>query len=79
MANVNHMRNALISRILTIRDLDVLKAIDELISTSDADEKVKLTDEQVEMLKLSEEDIRYGRVISQEELFGREREWLNEQ
>jgi hypothetical protein len=37
---------------------------------------VKLTDAQAEMLKLSDEDIEQGRLISQEELNKADLEWL---
>ena len=37
---------------------------------------IKLTDEQKLMLQMSEEDIKFGRVLSQEELDKQDREWL---
>lgn len=39
---------------------------------------VELTEEQKEMLQLSEADIKYGRLISQDEMNKRNLEWLNE-
>ena len=38
---------------------------------------IRLTDEQKEMLLMSEEDIKYGRLISQEEMDKRNLEWQN--
>lgn len=50
----------------------------KLISFSASEsEVVKLTDEQKEMRLMSEEDIKYGRLISQEEMDKRNLEWLN--
>lgn len=38
---------------------------------------IRLTDEQKEMLLMSDEDIKYGRLISQEEMDKRNLEWLD--
>lgn len=78
MANVDNLRNMIISKILTISDQGVLKALDKILASSTRNQKVELTDEQLYMLKMSDEDIKRGEVISQEELFQRERKWLNE-
>jgi len=78
MANVDNLRNMIISKILTISDQGVLKALDKILASSTRNQKVELTDEQLYMLKMSDEDIERGQVISQEELFQRERKWLNE-
>jgi hypothetical protein len=77
MASIEHLRNNLISKLMTIRDQKMLTAIEELITTSDSKQKVELTEEQMLMLEMSEEDIKEGRTISQEELFTKERQWLN--
>mgnify|MGYP004078944453 FL=1 len=71
------MRNSLISKILTIKDKSILTAIEDLVNSSSKNQKVELTEEQILMLEMSEKDIKEGNVISQEELFKREREWLN--
>ena len=38
--------------------------------------RVDFTSEQIEMLMMSEEDIKYGRLITQEELDKSDKEWL---
>jgi hypothetical protein len=77
MASIEHLRNNLISKLMTIRDQKMLTAIEELITTSDSKQKVELTEDQMLMLEMSEEDIKEGRTISQEELFTKERQRLN--
>lgn len=62
---------------MTIRDQKMLNAIEQLIIASDSKQKVELTEEQMLMLEMSEEDIKEGRTISQEELFTKERQWLS--
>jgi hypothetical protein len=64
--------------LLQIKDQDILSALDKLVSASSGDAKVDLTAEQLEMLKMGNEDFENGKVISQSELFERERKWLGE-
>jgi hypothetical protein len=75
---VDNIRNSLISKLLQIKDQDILSALDKLVSASSGDAKVDLTAEQLEMLKMGNEDFENGKVISQSELFERERKWLGE-
>lgn len=76
MEAIDDIRNLLISKLMTIKDRDILSAIDTLISSSVQNQKIELSEEQILMLKMSEEDIKNGRVITQEELFEKERLWL---
>ncbi len=76
MATVDNIRNSLISKLLTVRDQDILKALDKLISASTKDSKVELSKEQFTMIEMGISDFEKGNVISQSELFEQEREWL---
>ena len=78
MATVDNIRNGLIDKILSIRDKEFLVALDKLISSSSSEsEIVELTDEQKKMLEMSEQDIKQGKLISQEAMNKRNLEWLN--
>ncbi|AZQ59748.1 hypothetical protein EJ994_13430 [Maribacter sp. MJ134] len=78
MATVDKIRNGLIDKILTIRNKEFLKALDQIISSSSSEtEIVELSDEQKQMLEMSEDDIANGRLISQNEMDKRNLEWLN--
>jgi hypothetical protein len=78
MATVEKIRNGLIEKIMTIRNKDFLLALDNLITSSSAEgDTVELTPEQIQMLQMSEEDIKAGRLISQEAMDKRNMEWLN--
>jgi hypothetical protein len=80
MATVDKTRNELIDKILTIKNKDLLEALDNMITSSESDSDImELTRDQKEMLKMSEEDIKYGRLISQEAMDKRNLEWLNGQ
>lgn len=78
MATVDNIRNGLIEKILSIKNRAFLEALDKLISSSTSDtDIVELTDEQKIMLEMSEEDIKSGKLISQEAMDKRNLEWLN--
>jgi predicted DNA-binding protein (UPF0251 family) len=75
------LKQRLIHRILAIQNQDTLKQIEQFISSKQENktyQKVELSKEQLEMLRLAEEDMKYGRLITQEELDKRNLEWLNE-
>ncbi len=78
MATVDNIRNGLIDKILSIRNKDFLEALDKIVSTSSKNEElVVLSDSQKKVLRMSEEDIANGRVISQDEMMKRNLEWLD--
>ena len=78
MATVDKIRTGLIDKILSIKNKDFLEALDKLISSSKSEsEIVELTNEQKAMLEMSENDIKTGRLISQDAMNKRNLEWLN--
>jgi hypothetical protein len=77
MATVDNIRNGIIDKLLTISNKDYLTALLEVLKNSTADQEiVKLSEEQILMLKLSENDIKNGRLISQSQLDNNDLEWL---
>jgi hypothetical protein len=79
MAQVDNLRNGLIEKLLTISDVDYLKALNELVASSKLEkDKLELTEEQILMLKLSDKDIKNGRLISQNQLDKEDLLWLKE-
>lgn len=77
MATTDALRNSIINKLLTITNKDYLSALYKLVEKSSVDNDiVKLTDEQVLMLKLSDKDIEKGKLISQSELDKHDTEWL---
>lgn len=78
MASLDNIRERLIDKILSIKNVDFLLALDKLIASSSSEsEIVELTEEQKTMLEMSEEDIKNGKLISQEAMDKRNLEWLN--
>ncbi len=77
MAQLDNLRNGIIEKLLAISNKDYLKALYQLVDNSKLENKnVSLTDEQVLMLKLSDKDIKSGRLISQNQLDKEDLKWL---
>lgn len=77
MAQVDNLRNGIIEKLLAISNKDYLKALYQLVDNSKLENKnVSLTEEQVLMLKLSDKDIKSGRLISQNQLDKEDFKWL---
>ncbi len=79
MKTVNTLKTSLIDKILAIKNMELLKELDNMISSSTPNEIVHLTEEQKIMLQMSEEDISNNRVISQEDVDKNDLEWLKDQ
>ncbi len=78
MKPVDSIRNKLIDKILAVQNADFLKALDSLVSSSAQSDKVILSSEQKEILRMSQEDIKAGNVISHADLNKEVEEWLRE-
>jgi hypothetical protein len=77
MATSDNIRNRIIEKILAIRNEKLLISLEKLLSSSKAEEEIiSLTREQELMLLMSEDDIKYGRTTSHEDLMNRTEEWL---
>ena len=77
MATVDNLRDSLISKILLIRDQELLSALDKMASASSKETKVPLTNDQIEMIQIGLEEYKNGQFINQDKLFERELKWLN--
>jgi hypothetical protein len=79
MPTTDHIRNGIIEKLLTISNKDYLNALFQLVKNSTSDmEKVKLTEEQIVLLKLSDRDINEGNLIPQSQLDKSDLKWLKE-
>jgi hypothetical protein len=65
----DHIRKGIIDKLLIISDKDYLSALFRLVDNTKTDkDTVTLIEEQVLMLKLSDKDIKNGKLISQSQL-----------
>jgi hypothetical protein len=75
---VNDLKFNLLDKLISVRDIDILQKINDLIGSVDLNNPIfKVTDAQKQMLMKSEEDIRNGNVISNDDLNAEEDQWLN--
>lgn len=78
MTTVDNIRNILIDNLLTISDEKFLIKLNCIVEKSEfLKNEVQLSKSQITMLEMSEEDIRNGRLITNDELNKRDLEWLN--
>jgi len=68
MATIENVKNRLIDRILLTRNEELLNAIDTIFNSTKTEEKLVLNSYQLEMLWMSEKDIRQGNLISETEI-----------
>ena len=80
MSSTDIIRNNIIDKLLTNSNEDYLSALYQLINTSPVgQDTVQLSEEQVIMLQLSDEDIVNGNLIEQYQLDKDDLRWLSEQ
>ena len=77
MTTLDSIRNSLIDKIIATNNEKLLNAIASIFESTQSEEKVQLTSEQIEMLMMSENDIKCGKLISEDELKKTDFEWLN--
>ena len=77
MTALDIIKSNLIDRIIATNNEKLLNAIDIIFESTQSEEKVKLSSEQIEMLMMSENDIECGKLISEDELRKSDIEWLN--
>lgn len=79
MNRADILRNNIIDKLLTISNQEYLSALYQLVEKSSVDNDiVKLSEEQILMLKLSDKDIEAGNLISQDDLDKNDLQWLKE-
>ncbi|WP_289665404.1 hypothetical protein [Flavobacterium panacagri] len=65
-------------KLKNVEDISLLEKIRNLLKNADTSDVYQFEQYELDMLRESEEDIKYGRVISQEDLDKEDLEWLSE-
>ena len=76
MTTIDSMRNRLIDKILVSSNEQLLIAIENILASTQKEEVISLSSEQIEMLMMSEQDIKEGNLVSEPELNKFDSEWL---
>jgi hypothetical protein len=74
---LENIKNSLIDRILATKNEQLLEAIKSIFDSTQSEEILSLSTEQIEMLSMSEKDIEYGKLVSESELSNRDSKWLS--
>jgi hypothetical protein len=75
MKNIEIIKNRLIDRVLATNNEKLLKAIESIFDSTNEEERVMYSSEQIEMLQMSDMDIENGNIVSEEELNKFDAEW----
>ena len=75
MKNIEIIKNRLIDRVLATNNEKLLKAIESIFDSTNEEERVMYSSEQIEMLQMSDMDIEKGNIVSEEELNKFDAEW----
>ena len=79
MSTTDLIRNNIIDKLLTISNEEYLSALYQLVNSSSVgQDAIQLSEEQVIMLQLSDEDIVNGKFITQDQLDNDDLKWLSE-
>ena len=65
-------------KLKNVEDVSLLEKIRNLLKNTDTSDVYQFEQYELDMLRESEDDIKYGRVISQEDLDKEDLEWLSE-
>ncbi|MCF8234812.1 MAG: hypothetical protein K9G67_07280 [Bacteroidales bacterium] len=76
MSNLEKIKHRLIDRIMVTRNVKFLKAVEELFVSTQEEDVVSLSSEQIDMLAMSDEDIEKGNLISEANLEKKDKEWF---
>ncbi|MCF6224533.1 MAG: hypothetical protein L3J34_12525 [Flavobacteriaceae bacterium] len=77
MTGLESIKNSLIDRILATKNERLLNAISNIFESTQAEEILSLTSEQIEMLLMSEKDFEKGNLVSESELNKTDSEWMS--
>ena len=76
MENLETLRASLVQKIFSTNNLNLLEAINKIFTSTEEEKKYILSENQKKLLMLAEDDIKYGRLVSDEELRKMDEEWM---
>jgi len=76
MENLESLRTHLVQKIFSTDNINLLEAINKIFTSTEEEKEYTLSENQKKLLLLAEEDIKYGRVLSDEELRKLDEEWM---
>ena len=77
MENLENLRASLVQKIFSTNNLNLLEAINKIFTYTEEEKKYILSENQKKLLMVAEEQIKYGEVVSDEELRKLDEEWMS--
>ena len=77
MENLENLRASLVQKIFSTNNLSLLEAINKIFTSTEEEKKYILSENQKKLLLVAEEQIKYGEVVSDEELRKLDEEWMS--
>jgi hypothetical protein len=77
LKTIDIVRNRLIDKIMVTNNEQLLSAIENIFNSTQTDDKLTLDSQQIEMLKMSENDIQDGNLISESNLEEEDSKWMD--
>ena len=77
MENLENLRASLVQKIFSTNNLILLEAINKIFTSTEEEKKYILSENQKKLLMVAEEEIKYGEVVSDEELRKLDEEWMS--
>lgn len=77
MTTIDSIKNRLIDKILVSSNEQLLIALENILASTQKEELISLSSEQIEMLMMSEQDIIDVNLVSESELNKLDSEWLS--
>ena len=68
MTKINLLKNRLIDKIMVSRNLELLENVEKMFTEVQNENIYVLSSEEIELLMMSDQDILYGNIISEEDL-----------
>lgn len=77
MTALEIIKSKLIEKILATKNEQILETLNQMLDSSNENDFVTFTQDQIEILNLSETDISLGNLISEADLNKRDSKWLS--
>jgi archaellum component FlaF (FlaF/FlaG flagellin family) len=77
MTSLEIIKNNLIEKILATKNEQILETLNQMLDSSNDNDVVTFSQDQIEILNLSETDISLGNLISEADLNKRDSKWLS--
>jgi len=77
MTTLEILKSSLIDKIIATKNEKLLHALVNIFESTQPEETIQLSLKQIEMLMMSEDDIKHEKLVSEDELRKTDLEWLN--